>query len=94
MTAPTMEQMNKLIVEHVVKATLSEIKLKNGKPALTLYGEHTHLHINPSGKSAQISAICRMLYFRWRYYQTPRGNYESLACTRVSCGFRIDALGV
>merc|ERR1712225_109839 len=50
MTAPSMEQMNKLIVEHVVKKTLSEIKLKNGKPALTLYGEHTHLHINPSGK--------------------------------------------
>merc|ERR1711977_730641 len=50
MTAPSMEQMNKLIVEHVVKKTLSEIKLKNGKEALTLYGEHTHLHINPSGK--------------------------------------------
>jgi len=50
MTAPSMEEMNKLIVEHVVKKTLSEIKLKNGKPALTLYGEHTHLHINPSGK--------------------------------------------
>merc|ERR1711918_252132 len=32
------------------KKTLSEIKLKNGKPALTLYGAHTHLHINPSGK--------------------------------------------
>merc|ERR1711972_95932 len=30
--------------------TLSEIKLKNGKPALSLYGDHTHLHINPSGK--------------------------------------------
>ena len=51
MTAPSMEQMNKEIVEHVVKKTLSEIKLKNGKPALSLYGEHTHLHINPSGKS-------------------------------------------
>merc|ERR1739848_570328 len=50
MTAPSMEQMNQLIVEHVVKKTLSEINLKNGKPALTLYGEHTHLHINPSGK--------------------------------------------
>merc|ERR1712167_440793 len=50
MTAPSMEQMNKLIVEHVVKKTLSEIKLKNGKQALTLYGDHTHLHINPSGK--------------------------------------------
>merc|ERR1711869_193727 len=27
-----------------------EAELKNGKNALTLYGEHTHLHINPSGK--------------------------------------------
>jgi S-adenosylmethionine synthetase len=50
MTAPSMEEMNKLIVEHVVKKCLSEIKLKSGKEALTLYGEHTHLHINPSGK--------------------------------------------
>merc|ERR1711869_179926 len=50
MIAPSMEEMNKLIVEHVVKKTLSETILKNGKPALTLYGEHTHLHINPSGK--------------------------------------------
>merc|ERR1712157_636982 len=48
--APSMEDMNKLIVEKVVKRTLSEIILKNGKPALTLYGDHTHLHINPSGK--------------------------------------------
>merc|ERR1712178_534838 len=50
MTAPSMEDMNKAIVEHVVKATLKEIILKNGKPALTLFGDHTHLHINPSGK--------------------------------------------
>merc|ERR1711869_81798 len=50
MIAPSMEQMNSLIVEHVVKKTLSEILLKNGKQALTLYGDHTHLHINPSGK--------------------------------------------
>merc|ERR1711959_598668 len=50
MTAPSMEEMNKQIVEHVVKKCLSEIELKNGKPALTLYGDHTHLHINPSGK--------------------------------------------
>merc|ERR1712147_88078 len=50
MTAPSMEEMNKLIVEHVVKETLKEITLKNGKPALTLFGDHTHLHINPSGK--------------------------------------------
>merc|ERR1711979_77186 len=50
MTAPSMEDMNKLIVEKVIKATLEEIKLKNGKSAITLFGEHTHLHINPSGK--------------------------------------------
>merc|ERR1711923_245446 len=49
-TAPSMEEMNKLIVEEVVKKTLAEITLKNGKPALSLYGDHTHLHINPSGK--------------------------------------------
>merc|ERR1711972_95431 len=49
-TAPNMEEMNKLIVEEVVKETLKEILLKNGKPALSLYGDHTHLHINPSGK--------------------------------------------
>jgi S-adenosylmethionine synthetase len=50
MTAPSMEDMNKLIVEDVIKETLKEITLKNGKPSLTLFGEHTHLHINPSGK--------------------------------------------
>merc|ERR1739845_234175 len=49
-TAPSMEEMNKLIVEEVVKKTLQEIILKNGKPALTLFGDFTHLHINPSGK--------------------------------------------
>merc|ERR1712157_214934 len=49
-TAPSMAAMNDLIVEKVVKRTLSEIKLKNGQPALTLFGDHTHLHINPSGK--------------------------------------------
>merc|ERR1712139_445636 len=49
-TAPSMKDMNDLIVEKVVKRTLSEIKLKNGNSALTLYGDHTHLHINPSGK--------------------------------------------
>jgi len=50
MTAPSMEDMNKLIVEEVIKETLKEITLKNGKAALTLFGDHTHLHINPSGK--------------------------------------------
>jgi len=50
MTAPSMEEMNKLIEEKVIRRTLEEIILKNGKAALTLYGDHTHLHINPSGK--------------------------------------------
>merc|ERR1712238_630749 len=50
MTAPSMEDMNKEIIEKVVKRTLSEIKLKSGETALTLYGEHTHNYINPSGK--------------------------------------------
>merc|ERR1712050_654429 len=49
-TAPSMEEMNKLIVEEVVKKTLQEIILKNGQTALTLFGDHTHLYINPSGK--------------------------------------------
>jgi len=49
-TAPSMEEMNKLIIKEVVVKTLSEIVLKNGKPALTLYGDHTNMHINPSGK--------------------------------------------
>jgi S-adenosylmethionine synthetase len=45
-----MEEMNKLIEQKVIRATLREIKLKSGKPALSLYGKHTHLHINPTGK--------------------------------------------
>merc|ERR1711998_779089 len=50
-TAPSMEEMNKLIVERVIKTTLQEIILKNGKPAISLYSDDTvHLHINPSGK--------------------------------------------
>merc|ERR1712080_7729 len=50
MTAPSMVNMNKLIEERVIRKTLEEIVLKNGETALTLYGEHTHLYINPSGK--------------------------------------------
>merc|ERR1711972_292015 len=50
MTAPSMEEMNTLITEKVVKKTLSEIKLKNGKPALSLFGDFTHMYISPSGK--------------------------------------------
>ena len=35
----------------MIVATLSEIKLKNGKPALSIYERSTcNLHINPSGK--------------------------------------------
>merc|ERR1712048_511313 len=50
-TAPSMEEMNKLIIEKVVKATLKEIKLKNGSSAMTLFSDDsTHLYINPSGK--------------------------------------------
>merc|ERR1711933_238216 len=50
-TAPSIEDMNKLIVEKVVKATLQEIKLKNGSTAMTLFSDdNTHLYINPSGK--------------------------------------------
>merc|ERR1719432_355179 len=49
-TAPSMEDMNKLIEEKVIRKTLEEIILKNGKPAITLFGDFTHLHINPSGK--------------------------------------------
>merc|ERR1711941_261766 len=46
MTAPSMEAMNKEIEEKVIKRTLQNIKLKSGKAAITLYGSHTHLHIN------------------------------------------------
>merc|ERR1711878_174280 len=49
-TAPSMEEMNKMIVDEVVKKTLRDIKLKNGDAAITLFGDHTHLYINPSGK--------------------------------------------
>merc|ERR1719161_53376 len=41
MTAPSMDDMNKLIEEKVIKATLSEIKLKNGQAALSLYSVAT-----------------------------------------------------
>jgi len=50
MTAPSMEEMNKLIEEKVIQATLKEIMLKNGQPAISLYGAHTHNYINPTGK--------------------------------------------
>merc|ERR1712177_177884 len=43
-TAPSMEDMNKEIVEKVVKRTLAEITLKNGSTAMTLFSDDsTHL---------------------------------------------------
>merc|ERR1712028_150149 len=48
-TAPSMAEMNKQIEEKVIRRILSEITLKSGERAITLYGDHTHLHINPSG---------------------------------------------
>merc|ERR1712227_439221 len=48
--APSVEEQNKEIVEKVVKRTLEEIILKNGENALSLYGEHTRLFINPAGR--------------------------------------------
>jgi len=49
--APSMAAMNEAIHESVVKACLSEIVLKNGKPALSIYDRaQCNLHINPSGK--------------------------------------------
>merc|ERR1712211_200682 len=50
MGAPSVEEQNKEIVEKVVKRILEEIILKNGENALSLYGEHTRLFINPAGR--------------------------------------------
>jgi len=60
MTAPSMEEMNRLILEEVIKKTLQGITLKNGTAAISLFADETHsvwgspgathLHINPSGK--------------------------------------------
>merc|ERR1711881_221619 len=45
MTAPSFDDMNVALEEKVIRATLSEIKLKNGEPALSLYSKDTtHLH--------------------------------------------------
>merc|ERR1711865_202100 len=60
MTAPSMEEMNRLILQEVIKKTLQGILLKNGTQAISLFADETHsvwgspgathLHINPSGK--------------------------------------------
>lgn len=50
-TAPDLKTMNEMIIKEVLEATLSEITLKNGKSALSLYSRSTcHMHINPSGR--------------------------------------------
>merc|ERR1711991_535237 len=64
-TAPSMEEMNALIEEKVVRRTLSEIKLKNGQPALSLYGAHTHNYINPSGKFTRTNCVIRFRMQCW-----------------------------
>lgn len=49
--APSMDEMNELIHEHVIVATLESIKLKSGLSALSIYSRtDCNLHINPSGK--------------------------------------------
>merc|ERR1711992_240712 len=49
--APSMDEMDELIHENVIKATLENIKLKNGESALSIYDRSTcNLHINPSRK--------------------------------------------
>jgi len=51
MVAPSMDEMNKLIIKEVIVKCLEEITLKNGKNALSIFDEKKcHLHINPSGK--------------------------------------------
>ena len=49
MTAPSIEEMNHLIVKDMIRVALEEVTLENGRSALTFFGDSTHLHINPSG---------------------------------------------
>merc|ERR1712129_278620 len=41
MTAPSMEEINELIHEHVILATLDSIKLKSGESATSIYNRDT-----------------------------------------------------
>merc|ERR1711865_1014322 len=51
MTAPSMAEMNELIIQEVVIKTLESITLKNGTPATSIFSrDECHMHINPSGK--------------------------------------------
>ena len=47
-TQVTIEYLQK--ADGSVKKTLREIRLKNGQAAISLFGDHTHMYINPSGK--------------------------------------------
>jgi S-adenosylmethionine synthetase len=50
-SAPSMAEMNELIIQHVVIATLEGIVLKNGKAATSLFDRsNCNIHINPSGR--------------------------------------------
>jgi S-adenosylmethionine synthetase len=50
-TAPSMSEMNELIIKEVIIKTLEEITLLNGKSAVSIFNRDTcHIHINPSGK--------------------------------------------
>jgi S-adenosylmethionine synthetase len=49
--APSMEQMNELIIQHVIIATLEGILLKNGQAATSIFDRsNCNIHINPSGR--------------------------------------------
>jgi len=49
--APSMAEMNELIINHVVIATLQGIMLKNGKSAESIFDRaNCNIHINPSGR--------------------------------------------
>ena len=45
----------------LLRSPLPLKRLKNGQQAISLYGAHTHLHINPSG--AQAALKCRRRKF-------------------------------
>ena len=43
--------------EEVIKQTLREFTLMNGQSALTLYGDHTHVHINLPASSSSAAPM-------------------------------------
>jgi len=49
--APSMAEMNELIIQHVIIATLKGIQLKNGNSAESIFDRsNCNIHINPSGR--------------------------------------------